>query len=175
MTLKELWLKGGEKVYQTDKQTAHNYLDVYDELFAPYKDKEIGVFEVGYSFGGSIKLWEDYFTKANIYCIDIAYVGLPFHNERVKVYMKDINNLTADFFDAPIDIAIDDGSHFVKDQIAFIRLMWPIVRKGGLLIIEDVHNLEDNLKYFLELKIDFDIADLRANGRHDNVLLIFRK
>ena len=60
MTLRELQQKNQ---YSTDKEFSHHYLGVYDELFAPFKDKEINLLEVGVATGGSLKLWEKYFTK----------------------------------------------------------------------------------------------------------------
>jgi hypothetical protein len=175
MTLKELYNKNH---YSTDKESTHQYLDTYDRLFAPFQDKVIGVFEVGYSFGGSVELWEDYFTDAAIYCIDIKFDKIQWHCGRVYLMQADINELTfSDVYNINhIDIAIDDGSHFVKDQIAFIKLMYQVVRKRGLIIVEDIHDLENNKKYFDELNIPYEIIDLRKQtGVHDSVLLIIRK
>lgn len=170
MTLKELYNKNQ---YSTDKESVHHYLDVYDRLFAPFKDKKINLLEVGYATGGSIELWKDYFVGSNIFCIDKD--GSNFKPKELGVYLfkYDINEMKQSDFDERFDIAIDDGSHFVKDQLTFFNLLWPVMNKGGLLIIEDVDNIEGSKKEFDSLSIPYEIVDLR--GTYDSVLLIFRK
>jgi hypothetical protein len=172
MTLKELHDAGN---YSTDKETTHQYLNFYESLFATLRDKELNLLEVGYGSGGSIRLWEDYFINAHITCIDIINVA-SHHSGRVKIYMKDINDIDPDFFTEKFDIAIDDGSHYAADQINFINLIYPCMNPGGLIIIEDVHNIEQSERFFRELDISLEIIDLRAlNGRYDNVLILIRK
>jgi len=53
-----------EKQYKTDKWTDHHYVqDIYEPLFAQYREKEINFCEVGVWNGESMKLWSDYFVK----------------------------------------------------------------------------------------------------------------
>lgn len=172
MTLKELWDIGGVGTYSTDKESTHHYLDVYDKLFVPFQDREINLLEVGYGEGGSIDLWLEYFKKANITVIDINDY-FRHHRKNISFIHENINRVLE--IPSMIDIAIDDGSHFVQDQIVFINLVYPKVNSGGLIIIEDVHDIENNKKYFDELNIPFEIIDLRKTGVHCSVLLIFRK
>jgi hypothetical protein len=172
MTLKQIQSKND---YSTDKESTHHYLDVYDKLFKPFKTKNIVLMEVGYGSGGSIRLWEDYFKSADILCID-REGEFQKHSDRVVLAKLDINSFAlSDYYGMPVDIAIDDGSHYLADQIAFICLVWPFINKNGLMIIEDVHDIEKNKKYFDELNIPFEIIDLRNDGIHCSVLLIFRK
>ena len=169
MTLCELQIKNN---YTTDKGTTHSYLEVYDRLFKPFQDKEINLLEVGIATGGSLKLWEDYFSKAHIWGIDIIDEVKYKYGKRVYTSIYKLEEVE---FSLYLDIAIDDGSHFVKDQMKFINSFWPAIRKGGLLIIEDVHDLETNLPVFQWSGINFEVLDMRDKGPHDNVLLIFRK
>jgi hypothetical protein len=75
-----------------------------------------------------------------------------------------------------IDIAIDDGSHEISDQIAFVKLVWPVLNKKGIIIIEDIVDIEGTKSYFDKLEIPYNVVDLRClNNRWDNVLIIFRK
>ena len=171
MTLKEIQ---GLQNYNTDKESTHHYLDVYEKLLAPFKEKDvINLLEVGIATGGSLKLWEEYFDNALIWGVDIINEIKYEYGARVEIAFCDINEVTHSERDW--DIAIDDGSHFVKDQLVFINLVWPSVRKGGLIIIEDVHDLENNKQYFDALKIPYEIIDLRKTGIHCSVLLIFKK
>jgi len=185
MKLKDLWNNGGVLVYPTDKEYAHKYLDVYDKLFAPIQNKKINIFECGYGDGGSCKLWEDYFPKASIRSIDIEkrdYVwsaggkDFPVHSNRVRLDYIDLHDLPGSYFDDfRLDIAIDDGSHVIADQIVFINTVWPVLKEGGLMIIEDVHDIENNKVIFDVLDIPFEVVDLRGIGVYCSVLLIFRK
>lgn len=102
-----------EKKYSTSKNTTHSYLPIYDKLFSRFKDKEINMLEVGVADGGSIELWNDYFTKATIFGFDIV-----------------------------------DGSYLLKEQLEFIKKIYPQIVSGGLLIIEDIQDLEKELPSF---------------------------
>jgi hypothetical protein len=73
-------------------------------------------------------------------------------------------------------IAIDDGSHLVEDQIAFIERVWPAIKKGGLMIIEDIFDIWHIKENFAKVNIPYEVIDLRdESGYPDSVLLIFRK
>jgi hypothetical protein len=159
----------------SDKGTIHNYLPIYDELFAPYRDKKINLFEVGYQYGGSAKLWELYFNKARIRFIDV-FLNTP-KIDNVEFELKDVNDLTEFYFkDFIPDIAIDDGSHFLKDQIHFIKTVWPVLSESGIMIIEDIQDIDTEESIFRSLGIPFEIIDNRAKqNRYDEVLLIFKK
>ena len=48
MTLQELWQTKGFWYYPTDKGQEHSYLDVYSELFLPFKDQKINLIDNSY-------------------------------------------------------------------------------------------------------------------------------
>jgi hypothetical protein len=185
MKLKTLWNKGGTIVYPTDKEYTHHYLDTYDKLFDGLQNKELNIFECGYGDGGSCKLWEDYFPKAQIRAIDIEKrdhvwskdgVDFPVHSDRVRLDYINLYDLPLTYFDKfPPDIAIDDSSHILSDQIVFIKTVWPVLKKGGLMIVEDIQDIENDKVVFNGLKIPYEIVDLRDTGVDCSVLLIFRK
>jgi demethylmacrocin O-methyltransferase len=186
-TLVELFKAGGLAKYDTDKGAGaphhHNYLGTYDKLFAPYKDEDIHILEVGYLFGASCKLWEDYFTKAHITAIEKGDnpVLLP-ELKRTKIVEADMNLVTTDFLltlsGGPLTIAIDDGSHKLVDQVHFVKTVFPVLKPGGLLVIEDIQNIDEAYPEFMKLGIPFEVIDLRGRyplARYDDVLLVFRK
>lgn len=51
---------------KTDKNTIHSYLPLYQKLLISKKETAKNVLEVGIYNGGSIKLWSDFFTNANV-------------------------------------------------------------------------------------------------------------
>lgn len=179
-TLRELYYGKGYDYYPTDKGTTHRYIDIYDQLLLPYKDRKINVLEVGVSEGGSIKLWSEYFTQAHITGIDIvksARQGIFDDCKNITYVIEDIKNIKRTDFDyAHFTIAIDDGSHELQDQLLFVQLFYPNIAQGGMLIIEDIQDINNQLPYFKGLGLPFEIIDLRnIQGRYDDVLLIFRK
>ncbi len=160
LTLIEFNKKG--ELFLTDKGSIHNFLSIYEELFCSFRYKEINIFEVGYQNGASCKLWNDYFPKAKIKSIDICHwtpsvielvTRIKFNiinyyippGDRVSLELMDVKDITAEYFsDFPPDIAIDDGSHYIQEQIHFIKIIYPILKEGGLLIIEDIQDINND-------------------------------
>ena len=129
--------------YQTDK-IRHGYLEVYDEVMAPWIDKEIKLLELGVDRGGSLKLWRDYFPRGTIVGIDRKLPQNFQSEERIQVFqgnhgnnrfLSEVANKTApDGF----DIIIDDASHIgEKTRRAFWYLFDHHLKPGGLYAIED--------------------------------------
>ena len=176
--------------FLSDKGVIHDYLPYYDMMFSGLKNDEVNIFEIGYQYKGSLRLWEKYFLYAKIKAIDITE-DRPFINDakalnllteietgkRVKTELIDSNTLTKEYFkDFIPDIVIDDGSHNLEDQIFIINLIYPILKKGGLLIIEDVQDIDNQRHKFEKTGFDFYTIDKRKEtGRYDEVLLIFKK
>ena len=181
MTLFELWKAKGFEKYQTDKHSTHLYFIMYDLLFAPFQHKPVGVFEVGTNTGGSANLWDDYFSHPDTRIRSIDILDVPQshrdYTSRLRLDIVDINKLTPDYFaDFPVDIAIDDGSHTVDDQIAFVKLMYPIVREGGILIVEDISAVDKLRNEVKKLGYPFFIVDFNPiDNWYDSVLFIFMK
>jgi hypothetical protein len=69
------------KKYKTDKYD-HYYANLYEEIFSHLRDNKINILEIGVFFGLSHLSWNEYFTKAEIYGIDI------FHPHRYSKNMK---------------------------------------------------------------------------------------
>jgi hypothetical protein len=96
---------------------------------------------------------------------------------RTILELQNIWDIDTDYFkDFPIDIAIDDGSHLLEDQVRFVKIVYPALRKGGIMVIEDIQNIATHKFVFDCLGIPFEVIDLRDRiGRYDDVLLIYRK
>jgi len=177
-TLVELFNSKSYSYYQTDKNTVHSYLETYEKLFTQYKDQHIVFLEVGVREGGSLRLWGDYFSKAIIYGYDIVDSVTPnIFNERTNYIVKDINKVTSDeIANMKIKIALDDGSHTLQDQLDFVKKFYPNILEGGMLIVEDIQNIDSDKKHFEELGYTFEIIDLRSiKDRYDDVILLFKK
>lgn len=184
-TLVELFATHGRAKYLTDKGDGHSYFEVYDELFRPFQDRECNFFECGIQSGGDLKLFDDYFSRARIMGIDIeeAYIkAAPKNNKysnRVRVIKQDMRKIDVNFFkhyNFIPDIAMDDGTHYLEDQLLFVQIMYPIVKPGGLLIVEDVIDIENREREFEKLGYQFDVINMNnLRPLNDNVLIIYRK
>ena len=153
---------------RTDKETRHSYLPLYQELLINKKYTAKNVLEVGILRGGSIKLWHDFFTNATIYGLDIIknkdiWDGIK-NNDRIKLVRFDAYDES--FFNnhflnqVKFDFMLDDGPHTLESMKQFIRLYSQVMTDDGILIIEDVQDIEwlniltdtvpDNLKQYIK-------------------------
>lgn len=179
----------------TDKNTTHSYLNLYEKLLQDKKETaknvlEIGIGNFGEKNGGSIKLWKDYFTNAIIYGIDILPTNCLLddliNNDRVILYTS-INGYDSDFFintflnkNIKCDLLLDDGPHTLESMILFIKLYSQIIADDGILIIEDVQDINwiELLKNEVpnDLKEYIKVYDLRENkNRYDDIVFTIDK
>src|SRR5881392_1187578 len=71
------------------------YLEVYERVLAPYRERAIDFVEVGVQNGGSLELWAKYFTAARalIGCdANPACAGLRFEDPRIALVVGPINS-----------------------------------------------------------------------------------
>lgn len=166
-----------------DKEfSRHSYLSgKYDELFAPFQDKPIKLLEIGVYNGGSLVLWNKYFSQAIIHGLDKQDLRCEDSKnlDRVSFILKDayfdetINAIPDGFY----DIIIEDGSHFIGHQLNVVHKYCSKVAKGGVLIIEDIHGEENmNSLETLAKKMDYSKVETydnrAATGIYDEMLLI---
>ena len=179
----------------TDKNTAHSYLPLYQQLLENKKNTatnilEVGIGDFGEKNGGSIKLWADYFTNATIYGLDILSVNRVMdellNNSRVILYTStnayDDNFFINNFLNKNIkcDFMLDDGPHTLESMKQFIKLYSQIMTDDGILIIEDVQSWDwiDILKNEVpeHLKQFIKVYDLRGNkNRYDDIVFTIDK
>lgn len=175
---------------RTDKNTTHSYLPLYQQLLISKKETAKNVLEVGIQRGGSIKLWNDFFTNANVYGLDIMNIddvweGIK-NNEKIILYTS-TNAYDREFFinhflnnNIRFDFMIDDGPHSLESMILFIRYYSQIMTDDGILIIEDVQYLDwipilinevpDTLKQYI------NVYDLTPNkNRYDDIVFTINK
>ncbi len=162
--------------YPTDKNVEHSYGPVYDELFAPIRDRVASVLEIGVFQGGSLRVWRDYFPNAHVLGIDINPQAL-FTDVRIGTALADAQQwaqLHPIVAGRTFDLIIDDGGHKLQQQVMALFFLWPFLRPGGMYIIED---LEDSrfMPHF-SCFTNLEIIDRRTiKNRWDDILLIFRK
>ncbi len=123
-----------------------SYLDYYNEIFMPLKNKDISLLEIGIQNVGSLQTYLNFFKNAELIVgcdIDDKCHNLNYDDKRIKVVVGNINsNETYSKISSLInqfDILIDDGSHISSDIIISFIKYFPIVKPGGIYVIEDLH------------------------------------
>ncbi len=130
--------------YVSDKWTL--YLTEYEKHLSHFRDKSVNLLEIGIQNGGSLEIWAKYFNNASLILgcdINPEVSSLSFEDPRIKVVIGDatdfetqkkIADQCSDF-----DIIIDDGSHHSSDIVQVFNLYFPLMKNGGLFIVEDLH------------------------------------
>tara|TARA_R100000005_G_scaffold41143_1_gene19312 strand:+ start:72 stop:1433 length:1362 start_codon:yes stop_codon:yes gene_type:complete len=152
--------------FYTDKANVHSYAEIYDKILEPFADKEGSMLEIGVYNGGSMLIWQDYFSKMKIYGLDIndnvpKVVSNKFNQDRIDYQLLDAYSEKAleylmsknpDGF----DIIIDDGPHEEEFQLLGLDMYLRNVKKGGLYIIEDIQSFETVPKLINKVHSIFD-------------------
>ncbi len=191
------------KKYLTDKGTTHSYIEPYDELLAPYQNKQINFLEIGCLGGESLRLFNDYFENAKICGIDNwsystnfdgSNVDLTNLYEKFKTQYPEIDLITCNSTDPyevslkiknTFDVIIDDGDHTLDGQFATFANFIPKLNSGGIYIIEDVENyniaplisrIQNHVAKYLINGLDAVVVrEFYKNGRPDDVLFIIKR
>ncbi len=135
------------KIYKTDKWGHHFYTSVYEQWFAPLRNKPVTLLEIGVGGyeeprlgGDSLRMWKKYFHQGNIIGIDL-HDKSSLQENRIKIYKGDqsdpefLKNIVLK--EGPFDIIIDDGSHMQSHIITSFENLFPYVNTGGIYVIED--------------------------------------
>jgi trans-aconitate methyltransferase len=144
--------------YGADKSSIfHNYLDFYQEQL-PDRDFAGRLLEIGVMDGLSMKMWREYYPKAEIVGIDIKDMD-HMHNNDWQV-PDSVKLIKCDGTDPKqvkplgmFDIIIDDGSHYwAEQQKSFEILYYNQLNAGGVYILEDLWT--SHIDYYANAKIN---------------------
>jgi hypothetical protein len=121
------------------------YMAVYDELFGPYKGRDITFVEVGILGGGSLEVWRNYFGKGS------RIIGIDRNPALKDELEKDGYEVAIGDQSDPafwrnfyarvgnVDILLDDGGHTNTQTWTTLTASLAHIRDGGMLVIEDTH------------------------------------
>jgi SAM-dependent methyltransferase len=120
---------------------------VYEMLFAGMRNKEINFCEIGVENGGSVQMWEKYFTKANLFAFELDLNKIEKSKQlttKTTFLETDVSNeqiLDQSFSDTGVlfDIIIDDSTHHISHQQSIVSIASRYLKSGGILIIEDCY------------------------------------
>ena len=187
-----------EKLAEThgsDKKFGHNYIPLYERFFHPMRKRTKALLEIGVGGydnpdhgGESLRIWKYYFPRALIYGLDIYEKRIP-AEDRISIFqgsqtdaetLGEIHREAGDF-----DIIIDDGSHRSPHIIKTFGLLFPLLKDGGLYVIEDTQtsywpqydganpeekSVQTTCNYFKELTDGLNHAEFLIPGYETTVM-----
>ena len=119
-----------------------NYFEYYNKHFQKYKNYNTSILEIGVQYGGGAIMWRDYFGKnAKIIGIDINPAIKNLESQGMFIEIGDQNS--PDFWHefikkyGPMDIIIDDGGHYMDQQITSFISLFPHIKTQGTFLCED--------------------------------------
>jgi hypothetical protein len=172
----------------TDKMNPKSYYEkFYPKIISHLGDIGL-ILEVGVRGGASMFLWQKLLPKALVIGCDLEDIGTEFGPKAEYVTLKNstfvkgnaYSKEIADNMSLGIDLAIDDGSHFLEDQLKFVELYLPKLSDKGILVIEDVQRAYFHvLKVFSKVNLnEFKVQahDFRFNkAQYDDFLITVTK
>lgn len=123
-----------------------SYLEIYWQLFAPIRENDFDLLEIGIQNGGSLEIWAKLFPNSkNLIGFDVhpKCKDLTFADPRIKVFVEDAAESKAGILvretSSNLGVVIDDGSHISRDIIRSFLIFFPQLKPGGIYVIEDLH------------------------------------
>jgi predicted O-methyltransferase YrrM len=142
----------------------HPYTGVYSMLFSMLRFKPVRFAEIGIAAGCSARMWDVYFIhpEAQIIMFDRDTKFMENADAttgpRVKVGLMDVEvdgdvrrALQESSGGKEYDVIIDDSSHAFEHQIRIVKEAWPLLKSGGILVVEDIFRSRAEEDYVGEL------------------------
>ena len=135
-------------IYGTDKWNAHWYAQHYHRHFQGLRKKRLKILEIGVGGdddpkrgGASLRMWKKYFPNGQIYSIDIHDKSF-LQEQRIRIFRGSqadevfLRKVYSEI--GPVDIIIDDGSHINEHVISTFKVLFPLLKDGGIYVGEDL-------------------------------------
>ncbi|MFM9105799.1 MAG: class I SAM-dependent methyltransferase [Chloroflexota bacterium] len=134
---------GTDKHDQNHSFAGRSYLDIYEMYLGSRRWMVERVVEIGVLTGASLRMWRDYFPRAQVIGLDIDPARAEVAGERISVVTGSQSDPEAIervmwLSGQPLDFILDDGSHVNDLTVASFNLLVPHLRPGGLYVIEDL-------------------------------------
>jgi len=136
--------------FGTDKLLYKSYIEyLYPHILSELNvDKVNNVVEIGVRGGVSLFMWGEFFKKATITGVDICDIDSEHGPRKEYLKLKNVVFIKGNAYgpevsskiDGNIDLIVDDGSHYLEDQVKFVELYLDKISRNGVLVIEDVQN-----------------------------------
>ena len=115
---------------------------IYEPYMAPMRTRPRGlVCELGVSGGGSLSMWSEYFGWP-VLGVDVQANCTQYIDHKREIDVLVAGQDAPEVHDAVkarggADVILDDAAHLTELMVRSFSLLWPLVKPGGLYIIED--------------------------------------
>ena len=163
----------------------HSYVEVYEELLAPYRRQDVVALEIGIMGGASLRMFEEYFSEGIVYGIDLNDHPMDMADLRPmitegthRIVLMDATNSEAvnrNFQRVKFDVVIEDASHILEHQLTIYENFKSKLNPGAVYIIEDVDRVDEVRPIFerIDPSKTVRVMDRRhIKGRFDDVLVV---
>lgn len=130
--------------FDTDKTQSPGYIDNFERHFGDLRDKPIKILELGVFHGGSLLMWQEYFSSGLVVGLDLKPNPLTEMPDRVRFYQGPqddknlLNRVAAECAPDGFDIVIDDAAHIGQlARASFYHLFQRHLKSGGIYVVED--------------------------------------
>ncbi len=168
---------GTDKADAEHRFNGKSYLDIYEQYFSLIKDKKVNFLEIGVKTGRSLHVWKKYFAEANIVGLDIDPSAAKCAHENIKIVIGDqcschsVDAVKKITNNESFDVILDDGSHLNPLTIGSFNLFFPLLKSGGIYIIEDLScsYLGDKLSEHVKSwpGMEYNTVKVESNNRSD--------
>ena len=128
----------------TDKTQSQSYIDNFERHFGHLRSTPVKVLELGVFHGGSLLMWQEYFSNGLIVGLDLQSNPFSEMPERICFYQgsqddeKLLDRVAQECAPDGFDIVIDDASHIgTLTRDSFRNLYVKHLKPGGIYVIED--------------------------------------
>lgn len=128
----------------TDKTRSPGYIEQFERHFGALRDGAVKLLELGVFRGGSLLLWQAYFSRGLVVGLDMNENPFPQMPERVRFYQGSqddsdlLDRIARECAPEGFDIVLDDASHVGNvTRASFGRLFERHLKRGGIYVVED--------------------------------------
>ncbi len=173
--------KSSQRRNVTSYRHCHPYTLFYDSVFKGRRGENLVIGELGILYGSSLLMWKDYFRNATIvgfeYDTDlINSFKRTYNNDRIRLVQLDVHNQSSivnAFVSTGMqyDLILEDTTHQFEDQLRVIESVYPSLKPGGMLIIEDIfkryneQDYTDRLRPILDQFQDYYFVSMDHKNR----------
>jgi hypothetical protein len=144
-SLSELAVRYGTDKGPPGQETNHDYTPIYEGLLGARREEVQKVIELGVKFGASLRMWADYFPSARVWGVDVEdrtggqFDGSPqVHLLIGEATSAAVARRLTEETSGEVDLIVDDASHEPEQVRAAYRRLFPLLRRGGVYVVEDV-------------------------------------
>ena len=121
----------------------HNYHTYYENYLKDIKLENINVLEIGTFKGNAAAALFFYLKNSKIFSADIFPDLYLYKSERIKNFFIDSSkeeDLRSVFSkeNKKFDLIIEDAGHYLKDQIITLFILFKLLKKKGIYVVEDL-------------------------------------